>query len=53
MLLRADTPDAESIDTMDKFLDAVRTQLSFGADEYAALFNNKNDLYNPRALSQP
>lgn len=38
---------------MDKFLDAVRTQLAFGADEYAALFNNKNDLYNPRALSQP
>lgn len=37
----------------DKFLDAVRTQLAFGADEYAALFNNKNDLYNPRALSQP
>lgn len=35
---------------MDKFLDAVRTQLAFGADEYAALFNNKNDLYNPRAL---
>ena len=37
----------------DKFLNAVRTQLAFGADEYAALFNNKNDLYNPRALSQP
>lgn len=52
-LLGAGTPDAESIDTMDKFLDAVRTQLAFGADEYAALFNNKNDLYNPRALSQP
>ena len=47
------TADAESIDTMEKFLESVKTQLKFGADEYAALFNNRNDMYNPRAFSQP
>lgn len=47
------TADAESIDTMEKFLEAVKTQLKFGADEYAALFNNRNNMYNPRAFSQP
>ncbi len=47
------TADTESIDTMEKFLEGVKTQLKFGADEYAALFNNRNDMYNPRAFSQP
>lgn len=51
--LGAKTKNAESMDTMKKFLLALETQIRLGADEYAALFNNRNDMYNPLAFSQP
>lgn len=52
-LLGTETPAAETMNTMEDFISAVKQQLSFGADEYAVLFNNTNDNFNPRAYSQP
>lgn len=39
--------------TMEAFLEAVKTQMTYGAAEYMARFRNKNDRYNRTAYAQP
>ncbi len=49
----ADTPPAEEIDTMEKFVDAFMAQLRLGAAEYVALFRCRNENLNRENMATP
>ena len=48
-----DTGDLETLDTMEKFMDAFDTQLTLAAAEYVAIFNNTNDSINRKNFTDP
>jgi len=48
-----ETGEASSFDTMDKFLEAYKTQLEYGMAEEMRLFNNEAGRYDRAMYSQP
>lgn len=48
-----DTGELPALDTMDKFMEAYRTQLRHAADSYVMFFKNENERYDRRRYSQP
>ncbi len=48
-----DTGSVESIDSMQKLLDAFVKQMEYGALEVVTVFNNENDRYNRKRYQQP
>ena len=53
LFLGTDTPPAEEIRDMGSLLDAVEKQMTYGAAEYMAVFNNENCRYNREQYAQP
>ncbi len=51
--LGPDTGELSALDTMEKFVAALETQLVYAADEYMAVFHNENDRYNRARYAQP
>lgn len=51
--LGPETGEADSFDTMDALIDALETQMRYGAAEYMAVFRNENERYNPVMYTQP
>jgi len=47
------TGAVETLDSMEKLLDAVEAQMVFGAAEYVALFENANQGINAKRYTQP
>lgn len=48
-----DLGDVEEIGSMEEFMARYERELAYGADEYAAFFNNVNDSLNQRYLPDP
>ncbi len=47
------TGDVNEFDTMDKFMHALKKQMSFGASQYVRVFRNENERYNSYNYMQP
>ncbi len=47
------TGEPQELDSMEKFIAALRKQMEFGAAEYIARFRNENDRYNRIHYTQP
>ncbi len=43
----------ETLDTMEKFMAALKAQMEYGAAEVVALFENENVRFNPERYTQP
>lgn len=47
------TGEPSEFDTMEKFIQAFKKQMIYGAADYMARFRNENDRYNKTAYTQP
>jgi len=47
------TGESSELDSMEKFMHALKKQMIYGAADYMARFRNENDRYNKTAYSQP
>jgi len=48
-----DTGDLSRLTTMEEFMAAFEAQLTYGVDEYVALFNSRNDSINQKYFPEP